>query len=203
MTPHPIDANIIDVNATPKTTVIRRTARLHSLARFFLGIWILALLAGCNSAPAQTAPPTPTATIVAGETITILNPIARPAPVAGGNGAIYLTLANGRNVPVQLVRATSSAAATVQIHETVQDNSIMRMQHLETGISIPAGSTVALEPGGLHIMLMELAAPLAEGETVDLTLYLESQDPDAGTPITETVVLDVQVGQPDDTDHSH
>jgi len=49
----------------------------------------------------------------------------------------------------------------------------MVMQEVKGGLEIPAGKTVELAPGGYHVMLMELAAPLKEGSTFDLTLTFE------------------------------
>ena len=48
----------------------------------------------------------------------------------------------------------------------------MTMQEVE-GIDVPAGETVALEPGGFHVMMIDLAEPLVAGETIELTLTFE------------------------------
>jgi copper(I)-binding protein len=53
------------------------------------------------------------------------------------------------------------------------DGQVMRMRELEKGLEIPAGATVTLKPGGYHIMVMELKAPLAKDAKVPVTLVFE------------------------------
>jgi copper(I)-binding protein len=54
------------------------------------------------------------------------------------------------------------------------EDGVAKMREVEGGIPVPAGESVTLEPGGLHVMLMGLSKPLAEGETAPLTLRFES-----------------------------
>ena len=92
------------------------------------------------------------------------------APVAGG----YVVIANGGEEDDRLVAAGTDAAGRVELHEMVMDGDVMRMREVEGGIPVPAGGTVALRPGGLHLMLMDLAGPMPAGETRDVTLTFES-----------------------------
>jgi copper(I)-binding protein len=103
----------------------------------------------------------------------ILAARAKPAPLAGGTGGVFLTVVNGTAQDDRIIGGSSPAAALVEIHQTIDDNGIMRMRQLADGLAIPAGGRVMLQPGGLHIMLMNLAAPLREGDTVALTLVFE------------------------------
>ena len=73
----------------------------------------------------------------------------------------------------KLVSASSSAAGVVEIHEMKMDAGVMRMRELAQGLALPAGETVALRPGGYHLMLMDLRAPLREGTPVPVTLVFE------------------------------
>lgn len=75
----------------------------------------------------------------------------------------------------KLVSASSPAAAVVEMHEMTMDGSVMKMRAVP-GIDLPAGKTVALKPGGHHIMLMDLKTELKTGETVSVTLVVESAD---------------------------
>ena len=59
-----------------------------------------------------------------------------------------------------------------EMHEMAMDGSVMRMRQVDA-IDLPAGQAVELKPGGLHIMLMDLKAPLKAGDTVPLTLRFE------------------------------
>ncbi len=94
------------------------------------------------------------------------------APTARAGGG-FLTITNKGTVADRLVSASSPAAAKVEVHEMKMDGSIMRMRELENGLDIPPGATVALKPGGYHLMLMELTAPIAQGSHVPVTLVFE------------------------------
>lgn len=102
-----------------------------------------------------------------------------------GMSAVFGTLSNSSSNAVTLVGATSSAAGMVQLHETNADGTGgMSMQEKEGGFAIPAGRELRLEPGGDHIMLMDLTAPLLAGDTVEVTLQFAGG---AELPITATV----------------
>jgi copper(I)-binding protein len=73
----------------------------------------------------------------------------------------------------KLVSATSPVAGVVEIHEMVMDGSVMKMRAV-AGLDLPAGKTVELKPGGFHVMLMDLKQELKVGESVPLTLVIES-----------------------------
>ena len=135
------------------------------MRRWFITLALLALVAaGC--AP---LPPTPGA----GGGISIDGAYARPAPAAGGNGAVFLTIENAGPAADRLVSASSAAAATVEIHETIDDGGVMKMRPLVDGIAIAGGESADLQPGGKHIMLIGLAAPLVAGQEIELALVFE------------------------------
>jgi copper(I)-binding protein len=94
--------------------------------------------------------------------------------MSGTVSAAYMTIRNEGAMPDRLVSATADAARTVEIHETVIENDVARMQMLPEGIAIPAGEAVELRPGGLHLMLIGLHADLVPGMAVTLTLTFES-----------------------------
>ena len=119
------------------------------------------------------------------EGLTVENAFARAtlpnAPVGGG----YLSITNTNDADDSLLSATSSAAGEVQLHEMSMVDDVMRMNELPDGITIPAGETVTLAPGGLHLMFMQLTQSFDEGSTVPVTLSFEK----AGTV---EVMLDVR-----------
>lgn len=94
---------------------------------------------------------------------------AATAPTAGA----YMKITNGGATADRLVGAKSPAADKVEVHEMKMEGSIMRMRELEKGLEIPAGATVTLEPGGYHLMLIGLKAPLQQGTRVPLTVMFE------------------------------
>jgi copper(I)-binding protein len=116
----------------------------------------------------------------------VLKPWVRPAAAGMPNSAAYALLLNLTETDETLVSASSEVAEAVELHEVVMgDNDVMRMQPVENGIDIPAGSASLLQPGGLHIMLINLTTELVAGDTVDMTLsFAEAGDMELTVPIT-------------------
>ncbi len=85
--------------------------------------------------------------------------------------AAYLTLRNVSTAAVTVTGVESSVASHAMIHETSTQNGQSRMRPHEQLVVAP-GSTVKLEPGGLHIMLHDLKQALTVGQTVPLTIRL-------------------------------
>ena len=73
----------------------------------------------------------------------------------------------------KLVGGSSPAAGVTQVHEMKMEGSVMKMAEVKGGLDLPAGKAVELKPGGYHIMLMDLKAPLAKDSTVPLTLVFK------------------------------
>jgi hypothetical protein len=87
-------------------------------------------------------------------------------------GVVYMVIET--DADARLVGVSSPVAARVEMHEMKMDGGVMRMREMEGGIELPKGQAVTLKPGGLHLMLMDLKQPIAPGETIPLTLILES-----------------------------
>ncbi|GGD24675.1 copper chaperone PCu(A)C [Aureimonas glaciei] len=105
--------------------------------------------------------------------IEIAHPWSRATPPGAKTGAGYLGLTNEGADADRLVGASSPVAAKVEVHQMSVVDGIMKMGAVEGGLEIPAGGTVALEPGGYHLMLTGLTRPLVEGEKVPLALVFE------------------------------
>lgn len=75
----------------------------------------------------------------------------------------------------RLVEARSPVAGIVEVHEMKLEGDVMRMRALPA-LPLPAGQTVELKPGGLHVMLMDLKGPVKAGDAVPLTLVFEGAD---------------------------
>jgi copper(I)-binding protein len=93
------------------------------------------------------------------------------APVAGG----YLAITNSGEADDVLtaVRTAPDFAGMVQLHEMTMEGGVMRMGEVAGGIPIPAGETVTLEQGGLHVMFLRLPRGFEEGQEVPATLVFE------------------------------
>ena len=86
-------------------------------------------------------------------------------------GAAYVSLMPHGDAD-RLVGVSSPAAKMAGLHETVQQDGVMKMAHVDA-IDIPAHGMLEMKPGGYHIMLMGLAKPLKEGDEIELTLTFE------------------------------
>jgi copper(I)-binding protein len=86
-------------------------------------------------------------------------------------GAAYMALKS--DTDTTLTEITSPAADSIEIHKMQMDKGVMQMQMLEK-LALPAGKTVKLEPGGFHLMLFDLKAPLQAGKR--MTLKLQFRD---------------------------
>ncbi len=89
----------------------------------------------------------------------------------------------------KLVAGSSPAAGVVEIHEMKMDKDVMKMAALTSGLDLPAGKTVELKPGGYHVMLMDLKAPLAADSTVPVTLTFQDAK---GNKTTQELKLPVK-----------
>ncbi len=86
-----------------------------------------------------------------------------------------------------LVNVASPAAKVVELHEMKMEAGMMKMSAIAR-LPLPAGKVVELKPRGYHVMLMDLAKPLKEGDTVPLTLTFEDK-----TGKKQTVVVKAPV----------
>lgn len=103
------------------------------------------------------------------------------AQVAGG----YLTITNTGQTDDRLIAVSSERSGKAQIHEMAMDGNVMIMRELPEGLAIPAHESVKLTPGGYHLMLMDIAEPLKEGQVSKVTLNFERSGP---------VDIDITVG---------
>ncbi|MGA0230379.1 MAG: copper chaperone PCu(A)C [Ilumatobacteraceae bacterium] len=124
--------------------------------------------------------------------ITIEGQWARTSPAMASMGAAYMDITSSEGDQLVGVSVPASIAARAEIHEMVpadmamddsmedgemdMDMGAMVMQQI-MALDLPAGETVSLEPGGYHVMLIDLAEPLAEGDTFNVTLdFAEADD---------------------------
>jgi copper(I)-binding protein len=107
-----------------------------------------------------------------GSAVSVSDAYARAIPPGQPNSAVFLTLNNPSGQPRALVAAASPVADAVELHTHIEEGGMMRMRRVER-IEIPAGATVNLKPGGLHVMLIGLKENLQPGGQVDLTLTFD------------------------------
>ncbi len=130
-----------------------------------LGISSAVAACGAGGAPAS-----------GGGFITVSPAWVRAAP-EGGTTAAYFQVVNGRLSDDVLAGVSTDAAERASLHETSTDDQGMTGMQPVDGITIPAGETVQLEPGGYHVMLENLAAGLVDGSSIRLVLMFEQAGP--------------------------
>ena len=91
------------------------------------------------------------------------------AKIAGG----YLTIENKGTAPDRLIGGSAEVSDKIQVHEMAVNNGVMTMRRLDKGLTIEPGKMIKLAPGGYHLMLMDLKAPLKQGDKVPVTLEFE------------------------------
>lgn len=107
--------------------------------------------------------------------IRIVHAFATPSLAGSSNGAAYFaTLENSGDKPDRLLRASTPAAASVELHSMGMDpQGVMRMREVE-GIALAPKASIKMRPGmGFHLMLIGLRQPLKEGATFPMTLTFE------------------------------
>lgn len=124
----------------------------------------LALLTGCGTEPANGR-----------AAIEASGAWARATAPGQDNGGVFLVLRNRGEMADRLVGGSTPAARSVEIHAMTMDGAVMRMRRRNSA-EIPAGGSIALGPGGTHLMLVDLKAPLEAGTNLPLTLHFESGD---------------------------
>lgn len=151
--------------------------------RLFLSL--CSVLAALAAFPAQAEP------------LNVTNAWVRQGPPTAQVLAAYMTLENPGTQVITIIGAGSPQFETVEIHRTEIVDGMARMIPQDS-LAIPAGERVALEPGGLHLMLINTKQPLAADATVRIELRIEG-----GDSLTVDAPVRADAGMHEGMDHSH
>ena len=110
---------------------------------------------------------------VLAQSLAVENAQVRAVPPVSTTTAAFMVLTNPGDGDLAVVEAHSPAAGTTELHNHVDVDGVMQMRRVDE-IGVPAGASTGLAPGGLHLMLIDLVAPLHEGDEVEITLVLDS-----------------------------
>ena len=131
----------------------------NTLKKAVLGVVTVVALGACGSGT---------------DAISVESVWARTSPMSSDTGAIYMTLTSPNDDALVSAAVEKSIASMTQVHETtMKADGTMGMQEVDE-VALPAGTAVALEPGGFHIMLMGLKQPLVLGDTLEVVLTFQS-----------------------------
>lgn len=118
--------------------------------------------------------------------------------------AAFMTIDNDGEQDVTLVGASTEVAAMVELHEMSMVDGAMAMQVMPDGLVVAAGRGKVLEPGGYHVMLMDLQGELAAGDEVELTLEFSDGSEQALTaPVKEFTEEEGHYHEPGTGEHDH
>ena len=124
---------------------------------------------------------------VSASDVMVMGAFARASAVpTATSGVVYMTLTNHGAAAEKLLSISTPAAGMAMLHESVNEGGVASMKEMP-GLEIPAGGSIEMKPGGMHVMLMGLSAPLKKGDTLKLTLTFEH----AGAVDVEAKVGDV------------
>ena len=137
---------------------------------FFVGALLVGAAQAQTPAAAPIAAPASAPTAAAAAAVAVEGAWARASvPGQKATGAFMRLTAPQA---MRLVRVQSPAAGVAEVHEMKMDGDIMKMRAVPL-LELPAGKAVDLKPGGYHVMLMDLKAPLAKGTSVAVTLFFQ------------------------------
>ena len=103
----------------------------------------------------------------------VVHPASRAMVPGAQVGGGFMQIVNHGKADDRLVSVTSPATPNVQLHEMAVTDGVMKMRQLKDGIPVPAGQTVELKKGGLHVMFMDVKTPFKEGDKVPAVLHFE------------------------------
>ncbi|MDP1526128.1 MAG: copper chaperone PCu(A)C [Rhodocyclaceae bacterium] len=112
---------------------------------------------------------TPVFAAGAADQISVFDPYVRMAPPGAKTTGAFMVIKNAGDKDTQLVSANAQAANVTELHNHINDNGVMRMRQVKE-IAVPAKGEAVLKPGGYHVMLIDMKAPLKEGDHVVIKL---------------------------------
>ncbi len=139
--------------------------RILRCATVACGVAFLLVATACAGDDGTDATITPD-----GTPVEVLNAYIPEPPT--DTAAAYVVFRNHQGEADRLVSATADVTETVELHQTRMDGGAMTMAQLD-GIDLPAGGELLMEPGGIHVMLVDLTRELQEGDTVAMTFTFE------------------------------
>ncbi|MGB5446214.1 MAG: copper chaperone PCu(A)C [Psychromonas sp.] len=105
--------------------------------------------------------------------LTVEDAYVRATPPNSKNSAAFMVIKNTDIKEVKLIAAKSDIADRVELHTHINEDGMMKMRQVAE-IIIKAEDAVLLQPGGYHVMFLNLKQPLKEGQSVAISLYFDN-----------------------------
>ena len=133
----------------------------------------------------------------AADSVTVQDPYVRLAPPNAPATGAFMVIRNGGDKDVKVVKASNPASKVTELHTHLNEGGVMKMRPVPA-IEVKAKGEAVLKPGGLHVMLIDLKAPMKEGDVVPITL---SFDDGSSKQVDAKVVRPTAAATP--MDHNH
>lgn len=133
----------------------------------------------------------------AADSVTVQDPYVRLAPPNAPATGAFMVIRNGGDKDVKVVKASNPASKVTELHTHLNEGGVMKMRPVPA-IEVKAKGEAVLKPGGLHVMLIDLKAPMKEGDVVPITL---SFDDGSSKQVDAKVVRPTAAAMP--MDHKH
>ncbi|MEN9478771.1 MAG: hypothetical protein RLZZ298_166 [Pseudomonadota bacterium] len=134
----------------------------------------------------------------AADMVTVDEPYVRLAPPNAPATGAFMVIKNAGDKDVKVVKADNPASKATELHTHLNENGVMKMRPV-AAIEVKSKGETALKPGGLHVMLINLNAPMKEGDVVPITLTF---DDGSSKKVDAKVVKTMAAGMPA-MEHKH
>lgn len=128
----------------------------------------------------------------AADAVSVHEPYVRLAPPNAPATGAFMVIRNGGAKDVKVVKADNPASKVTELHTHLNEGGVMKMRPV-AGIDVKAGGEAVLKPGSLHIMMIDLKAPMKEGDVVPITLTF---DDGSAKQVEAKVVRPMAAGMP-------
>jgi len=125
--------------------------------------------------------------------VSVEEPYVREVPPGQMISASFMNLKNDSDKEIALIKASSDAAKSVELHEHVHEDGMMKMRQVSE-ILVPANGSTSLKPGGYHIMLIGLQQKIKAGDKIDLNLEFDNGDKKTITATVKKTMMGMKKG---------
>ena len=133
----------------------------------------------------------------AADNITVQDPYVRLAPPNAPATGAFMVIKNTGDKDVKVLKADNPASRVTELHTHLNENGVMKMRPVPA-IEVKAKGQAVLQPGGLHVMMIDLKSPMKEGDVVPITLTF---DDGSSKQVDAKVVRPMAAGMP--MEHKH
>ena len=185
----------------------RNTTTGRRIGALLLGVSLATSLAACGDDSADQDTSSSAASVQrAADVVKVTDPWVRATEGAKDTSmtAAFMVLDNEGSEDVQLVGASAGIAGRTELHEMAMQDGKSVMQKIEGGLELRAGSGQLLQPGGNHVMLMDVAAPVAAGDEVEVVLeFSDGSTTSVQAPVKAFTEEKEHYHAPGTPEHSH